>query len=700
MSRRAIELVFVSVVALAEAVGTILIVVASNHEPHKLLAAALTCIVGLSFIFSGLLALHFRPDNKNGLYLAAVGYLWFFRAPYDANNSLAFTLGVMLSSVAFIPFAALISGFPSGRLDALGRRLVRLTVVLVFVVSPLSLLFTSKQPGCTDCPVQRVPRLRRARPRERSRLVATIYTVGLIGYACVMLGRRYREATKPARRVLLPVYAAGGATLVTLLARERARAAEQGRGRGLRPDLPCLPRVGAVRVPVRDPAQPSRPRLGRWADGVARARRPLRAAIADALGDPSLGIAFWLEDTSRWVDRDGRLLNLSLVPDQAITVVERDGRRIAALLHDESLSGEPELVESVSAAVAFALDNERLQTELRMQNERLLTVMRAAPSLLTTVDTDGRIRRLNPATVEASGFATAAEVEGRYFWDVFIDPGERRAMIARFRAAAPEHGPAEYENTFTNARGETRSIIWRGAPIHDETGAVESIVAAGLDVTEHRRQEEEIRASRGRIVAAGDQERRRLERNLHDGAQQRLVSLSLALRLAQAKLDTDPAAVPEILAGASDELALALEELRELARGIHPAVLTDRGLDAALEGLAARTPLAVELEPVGRRLPEPIEAAAYYVVSEAVTNVVKHASATSVKVAVEAVNGHVAIEVADDGIGGADAASGSGLRGLADRLDALEGRLTVESEPGSGTRVLAEIPLPAGAGGE
>ena len=325
--------------------------------------------------------------------------------------------------------------------------------------------------------------------------------------------------------------------------------------------------------------------------------------------------------------------------------------------------------------MAFALDNERLQTELRMQNERLLTVMRAAPSLLTTVDTDGRIRRLNPATVEASGFATAAEVEGRYFWDVFIDPGERRAMIARFRAAAPEHGPAEYENTFTNARGETRSIIWRGAPIHDETGAVESIVAAGLDVTEHRRQEEEIRASRGRIVAAGDQERRRLERNLHDGAQQRLVSLSLALRLAQVKLDTDPAAVPEILAGASDELALALEELRELARGIHPAVLTDRGLDAALEGLAARTPLAVELEPVGRRLPEPIEAAAYYVVSEAVTNVVKHASATSVKVAVEAVNGHVAIEVADDGVGGADAASGSGLRGLADRLDALEGRL-------------------------
>ncbi|HLK44785.1 MAG TPA: sensor histidine kinase, partial [Acidimicrobiales bacterium] len=265
---------------------------------------------------------------------------------------------------------------------------------------------------------------------------------------------------------------------------------------------------------------------------------------------------------------------------------------------------------------------------------------------------------------------------------------------------APEHTPAEYENTFTNARGETRTIFWRGAPIHDENGAVNSIVAAGLDVTEHRRQESEIRASRGRIVAAGDEERRRLERNLHDGAQQRLVSLSLTLRLAEAKYATDPTAVPAILESASNELALALEELRELARGIHPAVLTDRGLDAALEGLAARTPLAVDLGRVGRRLPEPIEAAAYYVVSEALANVVKHADATSVRVAVEAVNGHVAIEVVDDGVGGADAASGSGLRGLADRVGALDGSLTVESAPGGGTRVAAEIPLLAGAQAE
>jgi signal transduction histidine kinase len=265
-------------------------------------------------------------------------------------------------------------------------------------------------------------------------------------------------------------------------------------------------------------------------------------------------------------------------------------------------------------------------------------------------------------------------------------------MKARFHAS-PEHPAAEYENTFTNARGERLSIIWRGAPVTDPSGRVESIVAAGLDVTAHREQEIEIRASRARIVAAGDDARRRLERNLHDGAQQRLVSLSLALRLAQVKLDTDPATTAEILTGASEELAHALEELRELARGIHPAVLTDRGLGAALEALATRSPLPVEVTPLDRRLPAPIEAAAYYVVSESIANVVKHAEASAVDVRLSAVNGSVQIEVADDGVGGADTSAGSGLRGLADRVAALDGRLRIESPAGGGTVVIAEIPL-------
>ena len=216
-------------------------------------------------------------------------------------------------------------------------------------------------------------------------------------------------------------------------------------------------------------------------------------------------------------------------------------------------------------------------------------------------------------------------------------------------------------------------------------------------MTERRRQEEEIRASRGRIVAAGDEERRRLERNLHDGAQQRLVSLSLALRLAQAKLDTDPAGVPEILAGASDELALALEELRELARGIHPAVLTDRGLDAALEG--ARGPRAAPgraRRRSGAGCPSRSRRPPTTSSPRRSTNVVKHAGASSVqRRGSRRVNGSVAIEVVDDGVGGADAATGSGLRGLADRVEALDGRLTVESPPGGGTRVRGGDPAGA-----
>jgi signal transduction histidine kinase len=203
---------------------------------------------------------------------------------------------------------------------------------------------------------------------------------------------------------------------------------------------------------------------------------------------------------------------------------------------------------------------------------------------------------------------------------------------------------------------------------------------------------EKLAASRARLVEVGDAERMRLERNLHDGAQQRLVSLSLALRLAQAQVGRHPAEAERILAAASEELGHALEELRELARGIHPAVLTDRGLGPALEALAARAPLRVELALAEERLPDQVEAAAYYVVSEALANVVKYAEASSVAVRVARANGRAVVEVADDGVGGADPASGSGLRGLADRVEALDGLLQVESRPGVGTRIRAEIP--------
>jgi signal transduction histidine kinase len=213
------------------------------------------------------------------------------------------------------------------------------------------------------------------------------------------------------------------------------------------------------------------------------------------------------------------------------------------------------------------------------------------------------------------------------------------------------------------------------------------------EITERKQQQQELEASRQRIVAAGDDARRKLERNLHDGAQQRLVSVSLSLRLAQAQLEKNPAGAQEVLEASREELARALEELRELARGIHPAVLTDRGLEAALESLAARAPLPVEIDGPHVTLPAPVEAAAYYVVSEALANVTKYAQASLVKVTVEQGNGCARVEVADDGVGGADPGRGSGLRGLADRVASLNGKLSIDSPPGAGTRVRAEIPL-------
>jgi signal transduction histidine kinase len=202
----------------------------------------------------------------------------------------------------------------------------------------------------------------------------------------------------------------------------------------------------------------------------------------------------------------------------------------------------------------------------------------------------------------------------------------------------------------------------------------------------------DLAASRQRIVEAGDAERRRLERNLHDGAQQRLVSLSLNLRLAARRCADDPES-RAAFDSAGEELAQALEELRELARGIHPAILSDRGLEPAIEALAARAslPVAISID-VDDRLPEQVEAAAYYVVAEALTNAAKYANATEVRVDISRVDGVTRIEVADDGIGGAGTDRGSGLRGLCDRVEALGGRLVLDSPEGAGTTVRAEIP--------
>jgi signal transduction histidine kinase len=248
--------------------------------------------------------------------------------------------------------------------------------------------------------------------------------------------------------------------------------------------------------------------------------------------------------------------------------------------------------------------------------------------------------------------------------------------------------------------GERPSIVLtHDATRDDERELVRAVGAAARLSLENERlanklraNVEELSASRARIVESADAARKRLERDLHDGAQQRLVSLALNLRMLEAKVDEGSEAAREI-ESARRELDQAIEELLELARGIHPSVLTDRGLNAALEGLAIRAPLPVELSNSSAdRLPERVESAAYFVVAEALTNVAKYSEADQAKVNVQRFDGEVIVEVSDDGVGGADPSRGSGLRGMLDRVSALEGHLDVDSERGHGTTIRATIP--------
>jgi signal transduction histidine kinase len=247
---------------------------------------------------------------------------------------------------------------------------------------------------------------------------------------------------------------------------------------------------------------------------------------------------------------------------------------------------------------------------------------------------------------------------------------------------------------------EPLGVLVHDPTLREEPKLVEAVAAAARLalvnarlVAEVNAQLEKVKESRSRLVAAADDERRRIERDIHDGAQQRLVALALELRSAQRRLgdEADPE-LDQLLASTADQLQVAVEELRELARGIHPAVLTESGLAAALEALAARLPLPVSVETNIDHLPPDVEATAYFVASEALQNVVKHSEATKAGVSASQADGLLVIQVVDDGVGGAKLNGGSGLRGLTDRVEALGGRVRIESLPGSGTRVVGEIP--------
>jgi signal transduction histidine kinase len=236
--------------------------------------------------------------------------------------------------------------------------------------------------------------------------------------------------------------------------------------------------------------------------------------------------------------------------------------------------------------------------------------------------------------------------------------------------------------------------------LEHNTELVASVCAAASLALENERLQAELRArlvelqaSRGRLVQATDAERRRIERDLHDGTQQRLVSIAMSLGLLEAKLPGEAKAAQPLVRETREALALALAELRELTHGINPPLLTERGLPAALDELSRRAALPTHLDlTIDQRLPDPIEAAAYFMVSEALTNAAKHSHATEIRVLAAYAARRLTVEVADDGIGGATAAGGSGLRGLADRIEALGGRFTVASPPGRGTTLHAQIP--------
>jgi PAS domain S-box-containing protein len=360
-------------------------------------------------------------------------------------------------------------------------------------------------------------------------------------------------------------------------------------------------------------------------------------------------------------------------------------RRVATLVASEA---EPERVfEAVSeqcarvlgtgAAAVFRFEDEGAIVVGRFDREGIgafalhSTVPLAAPSAIGIVRETGK-----PARID----------------DYSNLPGEvgeimRRAGL-RFTIAAPIFVAGGLWGAVAVTSRELEWIPEDGETRLRDFCELVSLAVAGAEA---RR---ELRASRSRIVRAADDERRRLERNLHDGAQQRLVSMRLALRLARDRMESDPDLTAELLESARSELDSALAELRELARGIHPGILTEGGLHAALEGLADRAPLPVlvagtPVEP----LPEPLEIAAYYIVAEALTNVVKHAKATGVTVNVSREEDDVVVTVRDDGRGGADPARGSGIVGLRDRAEALAGSLEVESPPGEGTLVRAVLPV-------
>ncbi len=563
-------LLAIALAGCAAAAYTVASALESAYLTEPGIRAAFAVWVILPYIFGGLIAWWRRPENRFGPLMILAGFGTFLAFLGWSNVDVLHTIGQTLNFLPPILFLHVFLAFPAGRLERPAER----AIVAAAYVSGIGLGFirmllggfgpdgvfkVTTEPGTADV-LERVQlvtssacalagigvlvarRLGAGRPLRRSvALLTDSFAIGLLMIA-VLAMRAAVGAPGHVTIQRLTYFVVGLAPFAFVLGLLHARLARSS--------------VGDLFMELRGDPAPA----------------DLRAALARALRDPSLTLAYWLPEFGSYADHDGRAVELpSSDGRRAVRLIERDGVRVAALVHDPALKDEPELLAAVTAAAGIAIERSQLNVELR------------------------------------------ARVE-------------------------------------------------------------------------------ELRGSRARIVEAGRRERQRLERDLHDSAQHRLVALSLQLSLLEEQLAGDPAATAQ-LEHARREIDTSLDELREIAHGIHPAVVSGHGLAVALEQLAARAPVPVHLSvEIEGRLPDEVEVAAYYLISESLANVGKYARASSATVEVARGNGRIWVEVVDDGVGGADTEDGSGLRGLADRVEALGGQLRVWSPRGGGTRVRAEIP--------
>jgi signal transduction histidine kinase len=537
---------------------------------EPLIVATLFSWTTVAYILGGVIAWSRRPSSRFGPLMIGTGVACFLVTLSWTSADVSYTVGQALDKVPAVLFLTVFLAFPSGRLNGrFERALVASAFVIAIVLElvrmaigdygPHNLLGFAPHPGGFDV------------VRKVQLLVLSGCCLAGLG---ILIARRRREGP-PLRRSLTVLIDAFGLGLVMIAVFFVANALNAPAVAQIRWALfvtlglaPVAFLVGLVDA-----------RLARSAVGdlllelrADSSPASLRAALARALRDPSLDLAYWLPEFESWADAEGRSVDLPEPGSgRAVTLIDRDGAHMAALLHDPALDDEPELLAAVGAAAGIALENGRLQAE-------------------------------------------------------------QKAHL------------------------------------------------------------EELKGSRARVIEAGQRERQRLERNLHDGAQQRLIALSLELSLLEKQIAGDPDTRAR-LDQARQEIAVSLDELRAVARGLHPAVLSGHGLEVALQTIAAGAPVSVRLNVAfADRLPEQIEVAAYYVVSESLANIGKHARAGSASIDVTHVDGVLVVEVVDDGVGGADSEHGSGLRGLADRVEALGGKLRVWSPAGGGTRLRAEVP--------